>query len=282
MKKQGMERIVSCATLWLVVAAAAIAAEDPFANVAAEMAKELGEGFFVERSGIFVVAANITRTELKRFQQETIDKCAQALWKDFFDKKPEGPIRVYLFRDKQSYEAWVPKLAGFAPRTPFGFYLPQKQALMMNISTGGGTLVHEMTHVLTDADFPGCPTWFFEGLGSLFEQCHVDRDGHIKGLVNWRLPVLKKGGFIPLETLVKTTTAAFRGEKEPLHYANARYLCLYLQERGLLPAFYKTFRDAHKAGADDTGWASLEKATGEEPDAFEKKWHAWVETQQWP
>ena len=175
----------------------------------------------------------------------------------------------------------MPKLAGFKPQTPFGFYLPSSEALMMNIDTGGGTLVHEMTHALTTPDFPNCPTWLFEGLGSLFEQCHVDGNGDIRGRVNWRLPELRRRGYVKLETLIKTTRAEFRGEKESANYANARYLCFYLQERGLLRKFFKAFRDANKAGKDDTGWETFKKTIPETPAAFEKKWHAWVKTLKW-
>jgi hypothetical protein len=266
----------------LPTAWAAAARDDPFAKAAAEMKKELGRGFIVERSGVFVIAGDMSRRSFNRSKTFTVRDCARALNKDFFDRKPATPVRVYLFSGKASYEKWVPKLAGFKPHTPYGFYLPSRKALMMNIATGGGTLVHEMTHALTDVDFPDCPTWLFEGLGSLFEQCHVTRDGHIRGRVNWRLPILRRGGFIPLEDLVKLSDKEFRGKKESLNYANARYLCLYLQERGLLPTFYKAFRAAHKAGTDKTGWDSLKTVIGEPPDAFEKKWHAWVKKLWWP
>ena len=37
----------------------------------------------------------------------------------------------------------------------------------MNIGTGGGTLVHELTHSLIAFDFPHVPDWFNEGLASL-------------------------------------------------------------------------------------------------------------------
>ena len=266
----------------LPTAGAAATPDDLFAKAAAEMKKELGRGFIVERSGVFVIAGDMPRRSFNRSKTFTVRDCARALNKDFFDREPATPVRVYLFNGKASYEKWVPKLAGFKPHTPYGFYLPSRKALMMNIATGGGTLVHEMTHALTDVDFPDCPTWFFEGLGSLFEQCHVTRDGHIRGRANWRLPVLRRGGFIPLEDLVKLSDKEFRGKKESLNYANARYLCLYLQERGLLPKFYKAFRAAHKAGADKTGWDTFKTVIGEPPDAFEKKWHAWVKKLKWP
>ena len=273
------------AVLLLVLASGSLrAAPDAFEKAAAEMKKELGRGFIVERTGVFVVAGDLSRSSFNRFKKHTIEDCAAALWKGFFSKRPDYPIKIYLFRGKASYEKWVRKLAGFKPHSPFGFYLPGSKKLMMNISTGGGTLVHEMTHALTDPDFPNCPTWFFEGLGSLFEQCYVGRDGHFRGRVNWRLPGLQKGGFVRLEKLITMSNAEFRGEKESLHYANARYLCLYLQQRGLLRKFYKKFRDAHGAGKDKTGWASFKQVIGgpRSPAEFEKAWHAWVKTLKWP
>ena len=255
------------------------------ARAEAEMRTELGAGFIVERAGIFVVAGDFARKDFTRFKKHTVEDCADALWGDFFDDKPRRPIKIYLFLGKTSYKKWVKKLAGFEPKTPYGFYLRDRRSMMMNIGTGGGTLVHEMTHALTDADFPDCPTWLFEGLGSLFEQCRITRDGHIEGLVNWRLPVLRKGGFVPIEELVKMSNAEFRGDNEPNNYANARYLCFYLQEQGLLTKFYKAFRKAHKADEDETGWETFKKtieAVSGSPAEFEKEWHAWVETLEWP
>ena len=49
----------------------------------------------------------------------------------------------------------------------------------MNISTGGGTLVHEIVHPFVAANFPNCPAWFNEGLGSLYEQ-----SGEVNGAIH--------------------------------------------------------------------------------------------------
>jgi hypothetical protein len=73
------------------------------------------------------------------------------------------------------------------PTTPYGYYSSTHKALVMNISTGGGTLVHEIVHPFIEANFPNCPAWLNEGLGSLYEQCG-EVDGHIHGYTNWRLP----------------------------------------------------------------------------------------------
>ena len=61
----------------------------------------------------------------------------------------------------------------------------------MNIATGGGTLVHEIVHPFVAANFPQCPSWFNEGLASLYEQSGEEA-GHIHGYTNWRLAGLQK------------------------------------------------------------------------------------------
>ena len=58
-------------------------------------------------------------------------------------------------------------------------------------SPGGGTLVHEIVHPFMRANFPACPAWFNEGLASLYEQS-AEKDGHIRGLINWRYTALEK------------------------------------------------------------------------------------------
>jgi len=60
-------------------------------------------------------------------------------------------------------------LLGEHPTTPYGYYSRNKKALVMNIGTGGGTLLHEMVHAMAEADFEDIPSWLNEGLGSLYE-----------------------------------------------------------------------------------------------------------------
>ena len=58
-------------------------------------------------------------------------------------------------------------------------------------------------------------------------------------------------------------------------YGQARYLCLYLQEKGLLHRFYDQFRAG--VAADPTGYKTLVAVLGN-PDMprLEKEWQAWV------
>ena len=41
--------------------------------------------------------------------------------------------------------------------TPYGYYSAAHRALIMNIATGGGTLVHEIVHPFVRANFPQMP-----------------------------------------------------------------------------------------------------------------------------
>ncbi len=73
---------------------------DAFAKAAAEMKKELGRGFIIERTGVFVVAGDMPRRRFNRFKNFTIRDCSRYLSKDLFDKQPDYPFRLYLFNGK--------------------------------------------------------------------------------------------------------------------------------------------------------------------------------------
>jgi hypothetical protein len=149
----------------------------------------------------------------------------------------------------------------------------------MNISTGTGTLVHEMTHALVRYDFPEIPSWFNEGLGSLYERCSLN-DGEIIGYVNWRLPELqdavKDKFYTSLGKLLKTNYDEFYGTNSSLNYAQARYLCQFLQDNGLLKKFFKLFRDTFNE--DNTGKAQIEKVYGKSLTELEDDFLRWVKT----
>ena len=114
------------------------------------------------------------------------------------------------------------------------------------------------------ANFPECPDWFNEGLASLYEQSE-DRGGHIHGRTNWRLAglqqAIKAKSLSSFKDLCATTTSQFYNQDKGNNYAQARYLCYYLQEKGLLVKFYREFAANHKA--DPTGYKTLQRVLGE-------------------
>jgi len=148
----------------------------------------------------------------------------------------------------------------------------------MNIATGGGTLVHEIVHPFMEANFPACPPWLNEGLGSLYEQCG-EVDGHIHGFTNWRLPglqqAIKAGKVPPFKTLTAMDSNAFYNDGKGTNYAQSRYLCYYLQEKAVLVKFYQEFY-AHRQ-EDPTGFKTLQKVLAQtDMDLFKKKWEKYA------
>ena len=204
--------------------------------------KRLPEGFsvFVERP--FVVVGDGTAADVKSISERTVKWAVERLKGDFFQRDPDEIITIWLFKDDASYRGHARQLFGDEPTTPYGYYLAGQRALVMNISTGTGTLVHEIVHPFVRANFPRCPAWFNEGLGSLYEQCG-ERDGHIVGHTNWRLAGLQRAiraGSVPsFRELTGTTDRQFYNEDKGTNYAQARYLCYYLQEQGKLREFYR-------------------------------------------
>jgi hypothetical protein len=192
----------------------------------------------------------------------------------YFKTRPHQPMTVLLFESQESYDEYSKKLFDDEGISIYGYYKPHLRTLVMNIGTGSGTLVHELTHALMAFDFPKVPDWFNEGLASLHEQSRqrVDRRGPwIEGRENWRLPALQKAiqqkRLRSLSELIEEDD--FRGPLEGVNYAQARYFCLYLQRKGLLERLYAELRKnqkddplGHKTVArlfPDKSWAELDE-----------------------
>jgi hypothetical protein len=229
----------------------------------------------------FVVIGDEEPDTVRARAARTVKWAHDMLTAEYFPKPPDGIHEVWLFKDKDSYEAGAKKLFGQTPHTPYGYYAAESRALVMNIATGGGTLVHEMVHAYVRANFPGCPAWLNEGLGSLYEQCG-ESGGRICGYTNWRLAGLQKAvreKRVPeFSELCGTTTEEFYGKDKGTNYAQARYLCYYLQEKGLLRKFYGEF--FKNRGTDPTGYETLKKTLGLKDEKaageFKKSWEEFV------
>ncbi len=240
--------------------------------------RNVPEGFTIVVQRPFVVIGDESPATVRLRSRKTVKWAVDKLKDAYFEKDPPRLIEVWLFKDKRSYRKHTKELFGDEPDTPFGYFSHRENALIMNIATGGGTLVHEIVHPYVQANFPACPTWFDEGLASLYEQSS-ERDGRIVGLTNWRLAGLQKAirarEVPPFKELTATTNRQFRSMDSGRNYAQARYLCYYLQENGLLRTFYRAFREAH---ADDpTGYETLTRVLGEDDmAAFQKRWETWV------
>lgn len=254
------------------------AALPDYADHVRALRKKIKPEFTVIVEPPFVVIGDGSPDAVRAEANETVRWAAGKLKADFFERDPEGILDIWLFKDRASYLDNTLDLFEEKPSTPYGYYSSKHRALIMNIATGGGTLVHEMVHPYVEANFPDCPSWFNEGLGSLFEACG-ERDGHIIGYTNWRLPALQQAireGRVPsFKTLLSTTRAGFYDEDPGTNYAQSRYLLYYLQERGLLVPFYRAFYAARVK--DPTGYATLAKTLGvDDLEAWKPRWEEFV------
>ncbi|MBX7170126.1 MAG: DUF1570 domain-containing protein [Pyrinomonadaceae bacterium] len=235
-------------------------------------------GFTVVVEKPFVVIGDESAEVVKRRSLNTVKWAVDKLKQDFFTKDPENILNIWLFKDEISYRKHAKEFFGEEPDTPYGYYSSANKALVMNIATGGGTLVHEIVHPFVEANFPDCPAWFNEGLGSLFEQSG-EEDGHIVGYTNWRLAGLQRAirqkNVPEFQTLLSTSDRQFYTADRGTNYSQSRYLLFYLQQKGLLVKFYKDFYENRKT--DPTGYKTLQKTLDEKNmTEFQKRWEEFV------
>jgi len=252
--------------------------EAELARHVVKLRKKVPKGFTLVVQSPFVVIGDESPAMVRRRAARTVKWAVDKLKQDYFTKDPAHIIDVWLFKDKASYRKHTKAIFGDDPGTPFGYYSSRHRALIMNIGTGGGTLVHEIVHPFVHANFPECPAWFNEGLGTLYEQCGT-RNGRIWGFTNWRLAGLQaaiRAGKVPsFKKFTSLTDHQFYNQDRGTNYAQTRYLCYYLQQKGLLREFYHAFREKWKK--DPTGYRTLQTILrADDMDAFKKQWERFV------
>jgi hypothetical protein len=206
-----------------------------------------------------------------------------AYFHDRFSRRPDRAIAVLLFDGASPYEAYCRAHdPDHAPcMSPFGFYDYATRTVVMNAGPGLGTLTHELVHPIVEADFPQAPDWINEGIASLYEAFSLPRPGEIRGQKNWRYPRLARALQSPgerahasLPALFAMTDAEFRGDREDLNYATARYFCQWLESQGKLWPFYRAWRDGY--ASDPTGERAFTAVVGATPAAANDAWRAWA------
>ena len=234
-----------------------------------------GRGFTIVIQKPFVVIGDEAPEVVYSRAKSTVGWAVEKLKAAYFSKDPKEILDVWLFCDESSYTTNAVKLFGQRPSTPYGYYSSTHKALVMNIDTGGGTLVHEIVHPFMEANFADCPDWFNEGLASLYEQSQ-ERNGEIFGATNWRLAGLQRAiQGNRLQDFRRLTSRDFYSDDDGSNYAMARYLCYYLQETGKLRDFYQAFRQ--NVRQDPTGYHTLGKILGsDDMAAFQADWQKYV------
>ena len=274
--KERLVTLACVAALLFPAIAAAAPSQADLETRKAELEKKLaGQGFTVVIEAPFVVIGDEGAAKVKSRSTGFLRWVVTLLEKDFFTKRPEKIVEVWLFKNEKTYRKGAKKFFNDEPETPFGYYSPEDEALVMNIGPGAGTLSHELVHPYMEANFPNVPAWFNEGLASLYEQPR-ERDGHMWGTTNWRLPglqtMIKNKSLPTLKALLSTSRDGFY-EASYDSYAYARFLCQYLQDHGKLRDFYKKFLADTK---DRTGVTALEAVLGKDLATFQPEFNKWA------
>lgn len=227
-----------------------------------------------------LVGASDWRGPAFRESVALVDRAMNAFLNGRFGTKPERAITVYLFGKGASYESFCKQTYGAPCIAHYGFYEPGKRYMVMNAGLGLGTLTHELVHPLVEADFPRAPTWLNEGIASVFEGPVLPKPGEIHGVKNWRHPRvlralhMREKAMPTLEGLFAMSDETFRGDDEDLHYAMARYVCLWLDAKSQLWPFYQRWRD--DVANDPTGEKAFAAVTGQTTAQANAAWVTWV------
>ena len=236
------------------------------------------DDFIVMIEKPFVLVSDCPPAEVADYAVRIVHQVVTLLKKDFFLKDPNEIIDIWLLRDQDSYRRHSRRQFGIDPETPYGFYSPAHHSLILDISTGGGTLVHEIVHPFVAANFKDCPVWFNEGLASLYERPTVT-NGRLYGLRNWRLPglqdAIRREEIRAVDELFSMDEKRFYEDASGIPYAQSKYIAFYLQQRGLLVDYYHAFYENRKT--DPLGMETLRAILHiEDLSEFQAEWQNWI------
>jgi len=239
--------------------------------------RQLPPTFRLYSAGPFVVASELPRYVTDTYRAYTITWLHDHMMRDYCRTPPKlAEKTIFLFLSQRSYNEFIKKHLGRSLSKTWG--VTTKQAILVDIESGSGSLVHELVHNYLKADFPKIPDWLEEGISSLYEQS-VEVDGRITGLINFRIEVfrkaMQKGGLISLKDLILQGREKLKADELDLYYAQVRYFCFYLQELGVLQNVYHSLRDDKYL--DTTGQRALMQILGADSlSAIQRNWISFI------
>jgi hypothetical protein len=226
----------------------------------------------------FIVVTDEEQAEITKRLEFTVPWVIEKLKNAYSWKNPRSVVEMWLFANRGHYDSCMKTFYDQTFRGTNGGFLPRCNAIVADISVGNGILVHEMVHAFVRANFPSCPSWFNEGLASLYNRCSEasgEMRGHPDGAVTTLQSAILSGRTLPIERLCALTYKEFHATYETRNYAQSRYLCYCLQERGLLREYYRAFYANRRR--DPTGYRTLQKLVGgKDMRQFQEEWEGLV------
>lgn len=195
----------------------------------------------------YVLAGDLQDSELQRYHDATIVPAARAMVAAYGWNSPREPVIIVLLSSPDRYRRAAERLSSQPVGLARGFFEAHLRLLVVNTAGGDSAVYHELTHALMDSACPDAPPWLSEGLAALNETAERRGDRVILAARdNGRLWTLKSairdGRLEPLADFLRRRE--FNGREERVHYAYARYFCLYLEEKGVLRLCCARLREA--------------------------------------
>jgi hypothetical protein len=241
--------------------------------------KILPDGMTITKFRHFVVFSGLDEKTTYSLVDNDIRHTSDGMVNAYVLKTPDSVTAVFLFKDFDSYKDFTLKNTDIEEKdlSPYGYYKISQNIIVIYYITWKGSTKHEISHRYTKADFPNAPSWFDEGLSSLNEKS-VYKNGKLIAEFSWRIVALRRaikdGKYTGLEKMMRTDDEQLYGNRVSYYYAQSRYLLMYLQEKGLLEKYYKTFRDTHDD--DPTGISQLEKILGKPLEEIDLDYYEYI------
>ena len=258
----------------------------------------------VEGNSIVLVSTDdaIPLADVARFVRRVL----AAYSTDRFGRMPVAPVFVLLFPTKAAFAKWSHDRYDSAEGNLGSFDRDRREIAvdLSNHDKSWPTIAHELVHViLDDGDFEKAPIWFNECVATVFESPRWDEHGGIHG-ARWsrRWDLIKRTLASPatrdtarFDALFGMSDEEFRGvdpavgavatvrdpklleaarARQALHYAIARYMCVWLDDQGKLFPMYRAWRDGF--ASDPKGLRAFESVVGRAPAAVQEEWMEWV------
>jgi hypothetical protein len=227
----------------------------------------------VRRTEHFEIHTNLDDERKLDHYAKFFDGFVRRFEADYYPLEQKRRLRMFLFADKASYLEWIEdRYPGFSS---YGFYLPEANAIVVNLESGLGTATHELVHHFVAVGFrERPPEWVNEGFATFFEKFigHLDEGGKLEisfgYFSNWRFPSTK----FRVERLDLAELTAARDVDQ----CAARSFFLFLHRKGLMKKLVLEMRRAEKPG---NGLNILEKVYGLPTSTIEKDWKKWIRAQ---
>ena len=191
----------------------------------------------------------VVRGALSKAQQKQAVELVDGVVRDVarrFGGGAKQPLTLCLMGTHEGYLREASRL-GDVP-SDWGFYRPDLRIAIANVGQSVGNLRHELVHPLLGDDWPDIPAWLNEGTASLYGSARPTKRG-FEFLINYRLRDLQRAladdDLPTLDELAATTAEQVeRSDRAAVYYAMSRYVLLYAEKQGKLPALYAALRDA--------------------------------------